>query len=194
MLLYSNYELVNPEVKYLVDDSIPSIHSLLILPSGKKVQLRAIHPTPPMPQHNPSSADRDAEMMRVAKLVKEAEIPVIVTGDFNDVAWSNTTTLFQEVSGLLDPRKGRGFYNTFSADSWIMRWPLDHLFVSKEFRVIELLRGNDIESDHFPLYAFLSLEPEGAENQDQEEPSEQEMEEADEQIQNEVQENKETNN
>ena len=194
MLLYSNYELENPEVRYLVDDSIPSIHSILILPSGKKVQVRAIHPTPPMPQHNPSSADRDAEMMKVAKLVKEAKIPVIVTGDFNDVAWSKTTSLFQEVSGLLDPRKGRGFYNTYNADSWIMRWPLDHLFVSEEFRVMELLRGNDIESDHFPLYALLILEPKGAENQDQEEPSNQEMEEANEQIQNEVEENEETDN
>lgn len=182
MLLYSNYKLENPEVRYLVDDSIPSIHSLLVLPSRQKIQLHAIHPTPPMPQHNPSSTDRDAEMMMVAKMAKEATLPVLVTGDFNDVAWSQTTQLFQEVSGLLDPRIGRGFYNTFDADSRVMRWPLDHLFFSEEFRVLELQKGNDIESDHFPLYAHLTYEPVDAAEQRKEEPTDDKMKEADQQI------------
>lgn len=188
MLLYSNYPLENPEVKFLVEDSIPSIHSKLILPSQKKIQVHAIHPTPPMPQHNPSSADRDSEMMKIAKMAKNAQLPVIVTGDFNDVAWSETTSLFQNVSGLLDPRIGRGFYNTFNADSWLMRWPLDHLFVSEDFRVIDLSKGNDINSDHFPFFAHLSFEPELAESQKKEKASQGEMEEADKQIENEEEE------
>lgn len=184
MLLYSNYRLINSEVKYLVDDSIPSIHSKIVLPSGEEIQLHAIHPTPPMPQHNPTSTDRDAEMMKVAKMAKKSTVPVIVTGDFNDVAWSQTTSLFQNVSGLLDPRKGRGFYNTYNANSWIMRWPLDHLFVSEEFRVLELRTGNDIESDHFPLYAHLSFEPGSAQSQKAKEPSPDEMKNAEQQIKN----------
>lgn len=191
MLLYSNYRLENPEVKYLVDDSIPSIHSILTLPSGEKIQLHAIHPTPPTPQHNPSSAERDSEMMKVAKLAHKATLPVIVMGDFNDVAWSETTTLFQEVSGLLDPRKGRGFFNTYNANSWIMRWPLDHLFVSEEFRLHAIEIGSHIGSDHFPLYINLSFEPQGAANQKSEEPSKKEMENAELQIKNEEKENKE---
>ena len=192
MLLYSNYELQNPEVRYLVDDSIPSIHSLLILPSGEKVQLHAIHPTPPMPQHNPSSTDRDAEMMMVAKMVRESELPVIVTGDFNDVAWSRTTSLFLRVSGLLDPRIGRGFYNTYDANSQLMRWPLDHLFVSEEFRMLKLLKGNHIESDHFPFYALLSLEPESASDQKSDPPTKEELEEAQREIEKEAEENDES--
>ena len=189
MLMYSNYELENPQVRFLIDDSIPSIHSLLILPSGEKVQLHAIHPTPPMPQHNPSSTDRDAEMMMVAKMARESELPVIVTGDFNDVAWSRTTSLFLKVSGLLDPRIGRGFYNTYNANSWIMRWPLDHLFVSEEFRMIEILKGSDIESDHFPFYALLSLEPESASDQTADPPTKEELEKAQREIEKEAEEN-----
>lgn len=189
MLLYSNYELENPEVRYLVDDSIPSIHSLLILPSGEKIQLHAIHPTPPMPQHNPSSTDRDAEMMMVAKMARESDLPVIVTGDFNDVAWSRTTSLFLRVGGLLDPRVGRGFYNTYNANSWFMRWPLDHLFVSKDFKVLEILKGNPIESDHFPFYALLSLEAENASDQKPDPATEEELEEAQREIKKEAEEN-----
>ncbi|QNJ98713.1 endonuclease/exonuclease/phosphatase family protein [Constantimarinum furrinae] len=159
MLLYSKLKLVDPTVQYLVDDSIPSIHSKLILRNGDTIQMYNIHPTPPMPQHNPSSSDRDAEMMKIANLSRQSELPVIVLGDFNDVAWSATTSLFETVGELLDVRKGRGFYNTFNAKSFIFRWPLDHIFISSEFRVIELELGEDINSDHFPTYTHLSFEP-----------------------------------
>ena len=182
MLLYSKHELFDAKVRFLIEDSIHSIHTLLKLPSENYIQIHSIHPTPPMPQHNPSSSDRDAEMMTVAIMAKEAIYPVIVTGDFNDVAWSNTTSLFQQVSGLLDPRVGRGFYNTYNANNWLLRWPLDHLFVSEEFRSIELLLGGHIGSDHFPLYAKLSLEPEYAADQKMPSPSEKDVQRADETI------------
>ena len=159
MLVYSRLELINPQIKFLLEDSIPSIHTKVRLPSSELFVLHVIHPTPPMPPHDASSTDRDAQMMMVAKMARQAQLPVIVAGDFNDVAWSETTQLFQEVSGLLDPRIGRGFYNTYNANSWIMRWPLDHLFASEEFRLVKMEVGKDVNSDHFPLYAKLSLEP-----------------------------------
>ncbi|MHA6280628.1 endonuclease/exonuclease/phosphatase family protein [Salinimicrobium sp. CAU 1759] len=159
MLVYSRLKLLDAEIKFLLEDSIPSMHTKLVMPSGELVELHIIHPTPPMPPHDASSTDRDAQMMIVAKMAKESKLPVIVAGDFNDVAWSETTQLFKDVSGLLDPRIGRGFYNTYNANSWLMRWPLDHLFVSDEFRLVTMEVGGDVESDHFPLYAKLSLEP-----------------------------------
>lgn len=182
MLLYSKLELVNPEVKFQVDDSIPSIHSKIKLSSGDVVQMYAIHPTPPMPQHNPMSTERDKEMMLTAELSRKNNLPVVVIGDFNDVAWSQTTTLFQRVSGLLDPRKGRGLYNTFNAKNILMRWPLDHVFVSPEFRVVTMSRGEDINSDHFPMFIELSLEPQGAAEQKLDPPTEEELKRAKNQI------------
>ncbi|MBI6121316.1 endonuclease/exonuclease/phosphatase family protein [Salegentibacter maritimus] len=162
MLLYSKLALKNPQLRYLVDDSIPSIHSVLELRSGKEIMFHAIHPTPPMPQHNPSSTDRDAEMMKVALMARDSKLPVVVAGDFNDVAWSSTTALFQKVGGLLNTRIGRGFYNTFDANSFWMRWSLDHVFVTEEFRVADFKLGSKIDSDHLPLYIELNLEPEKA--------------------------------
>lgn len=195
MLLYSRLELIDPEVRYLVDDSIPSIHAKVKLKSGDEIQLYAIHPTPPMPQHNPSSTDRDAEMMKVAKLSRESEIPVVVIGDFNDVSWSATTGLFQKTGKLLDVRAGRGFYNTFNAKNLLLRWPLDHIFTTSEFRLIDLELGKDIKSDHFPIYASLSLEPERALEQDPEPPTLEELKEANQIIEDqEEKEKKEANN
>lgn len=171
MILYSKLELVNPEKMFVVDDSIPSIHSKVVLRSGDTIQLYTIHPTPPVPSENPMSTDRDSEMMQVAALSRNSCYPVIVFGDFNDVAWSRTTSLFHSTGELLDMRKGRGFYNTFNAKSTFMRWPLDHIFVSEEFRVKRLKLGEDINSDHFPTFAHINFEPEGAEEQKPEPPS-----------------------
>ncbi|WP_029034870.1 endonuclease/exonuclease/phosphatase family protein [Salinimicrobium terrae] len=185
MLVYSRLELLEPQIRFLLEDSIPSMHAKVVLPSREVIQLHVIHPTPPMPPHDGSSTDRDAQMMMVAKMAKESKHPVIVAGDFNDVAWSETTQLFQEVSGLLDPRVGRGLFNTYNADSWLMRWPLDHLFVSHEFRMVKMEVGHDVESDHFPLYAKLSLEPEVRAVQTVKPASQKEMQEAEKQIEKE---------
>lgn len=191
MLLYSKLKLNKTEVKYIVDDSIPSIHTELVLKSGDRVQLHAIHPTPPMPQHNPSSSDRDAEMMKTALEARDADIPVVVIGDFNDVAWSSTTSMFQKVGELLDVRKGRSFYNTFNARSFIMRWSLDQIFVSEEFRVKNIDTGADIKSDHFPYYADLYLQKELAAEQKPEPASEEVIKDAKKQIADEEKENSE---
>lgn len=183
MLFYSKFPIRNGEVRFLVDDSIPSIHTILQLPAGEEIQLYFIHPTPPMPQHNPSSTDRDAEMMMVAKMANNNPLPVIVGGDFNDVAWSQTTQLFKSISELLDPRVGRGFYNTFNAKNSVMRWPLDHFFASDEFRLIKMELGEDIDSDHFPAYFEVKLETENAAEQSPQESTPREKEEANESIQ-----------
>lgn len=182
MLLYSKLKMKDPQVLYLVDDSIPSIHTILELRNGKNVSFHAIHPTPPMPQENPSSTDRDAEMMQLAVMSMDRELPVIVAGDFNDVAWSGTSVLFKNVSRLLDLRIGRGFYNSFDVASFILKWPLDHFFVSEEFRLSEIRTGESIDSDHFPFYISLSLEPEKAAEQKAEYPSENQLKRAIDQI------------
>ena len=182
MILYSKLPLEDEKISFLLEDSIPSMHMKVLLPSGRPVEVHIIHPTPPMPPHDKSSTDRDAQMMMVAKMAKNSKLPVIVAGDFNDVAWSESTALFQNVSGLLDPRIGRGFYNTFNANNWLMRWPLDHLFVSEHFRLVEIERGKDVGSDHFPLYVKLSLEPELKQNQKKKPTTEDELEKAKKQI------------
>ncbi|PKA84163.1 endonuclease/exonuclease/phosphatase (EEP) superfamily protein YafD [Ulvibacter sp. MAR_2010_11] len=184
MLFYSKLPLFDTHVKYLVSDSIPSIHTKVLLTANDTIQIFAIHPTPPMPQENPMSTDRDAEMMLIAKLALESKYPVIVIGDFNDVAWSRTSILFQQVSRLLDVRKGRGLFNTFNANNPIMRWPLDHIFISAHFKLKHIEKGDDVHSDHFPLFTSLSFEPESKASHQRPYPSEEELESAQKQIDN----------
>ncbi|GAA0871092.1 endonuclease/exonuclease/phosphatase family protein [Gangjinia marincola] len=182
MLLYSKKKLIDSSVKFLIEDTIPSIHTKLLITPQDTIQLYAIHPAPPLPFHNPLSVDRDAEMMKVAKLANKSPLPVITLGDFNDVAWSETTELFQEVSGLLDMRIGRGLYNTYDADNFLFRWPLDHIFTSASFRAKKMSREEHIGSDHFPLYVELTYEPEAKATQEKKRPTKKETEQAQEQL------------
>lgn len=161
MHLYSRLPLEDGAIQYLVEPDVPSMHAMLVLPSGRRLRLHCLHPKPPSPTENPDSAPRDAELVAVAKSIAESERdrPVIVAGDLNDVAWSSTTRLFRKISGLLDPRVGRGMYNTFHASWPFLRWPLDHLFHSEHFALVKIERLPAFGSDHFPILIELALVP-----------------------------------
>ncbi len=181
MLLYSRLELVNPEIRFLIEPEIPSLRSQVRLRSGALVTLYGVHPRPPGVQgpnaekdsgievvtaaedegsDRVDSAMRDAELLLVATEVQKlGKAPVIVAGDFNDVAWSRTTHHFQRLGGLLDPRVGRGLFNTFDARSRLLRYPLDHVFASGHFFLVELRRLPAIGSDHFPIFVVLDYDP-----------------------------------
>lgn len=166
MHVFSRLPLHEPEVCFLIEKGVPSMHAFVELRSGEKIRVRFVHPAPPSPTENDESTERDAELVIVGRRVADNDEPVIVTGDLNDVAWSETTRLFRKVSGLLDPRVGRGFYSTFHADYRILRWPLDHLFHSHHFTLDSITRLPSIGSDHFPLLTRVVLTP--VRGQDQE--------------------------
>lgn len=155
MHLYSHLVLENIDVKFILSDEIPSIHATAILRSGQPVQLYCLHPKPPSPTEAKDSTLRDAELLIVGDQIKDLDESCIVMGDLNDVAWSRTTRLFQRISGLLDPRVGRHFVNTFHADYPLLRWSLDHVFHSKDFALVQMQRLPHIGSDHFPVYVVL---------------------------------------
>lgn len=159
MHLYSRLPLHDTELCYLVEEGVPSIHARVELPGEHALRLHVLHPAPPSPSENEASTERDAELLVVARRVLDSSAPIVVAGDLNDVAWSSTTRLFRRISGLLDPRIGRGMFNTFHVKLPLLRWPLDHLFHSGHFSLVSLRRLPDIGSDHFPLWVELAMEP-----------------------------------
>lgn len=192
LLLYSRLELIDPEVRFLVEDEVPSIRTGVRLPSGRVVRLYGLHPKPPglkrpVDPEREDSDQRDAELLTIAKEIKEArdagdDTPTIVAGDFNDVAWSHTTRLFQRVSGLLDPRIGRGLYNSYKANSLIQRFPIDHVFASEHFRLVSMRVVPETGSDHHPVLATISLEATAPATQDEPDPEGDDLQEAEEKI------------
>lgn len=159
MHLYSHLELTDTSVEWLIQDDIPSIHTRVTLANGDSICLFALHPRPPAPSESEKSLWRDAELLLVGKKIHKDPQPTLVAGDLNDVAWSRTTRLFCRISGMLDPRRGRGMFSTFHAKYPILRWPLDHIFVTEHFTLVGMQRLNYFGSDHFPILATLCYRP-----------------------------------
>lgn len=155
LCVMSRFEVAGTEVRNLITKDIPSIRTRVTLPSGQHMRLYVLHPEPPVIDHD--TGGRDSEIALAGLEAAKDPLPAVVAGDLNDVAWSTTTRRFQRLSGLLDPRVGRGFYNTFSATMPWMRWPLDHLFHDAEFRLVHMERLEKIGSDHFPMLFRLAL-------------------------------------
>jgi endonuclease/exonuclease/phosphatase (EEP) superfamily protein YafD len=164
--LWSRLELDDPQVRAIVTEKRKSIHTDVRLGGGRRVRFVGLHPTPPsyIPPDREERYDswlRDAELIRVAEEIGAARAergggPTwVVAGDMNDVAWSHTTRLFKRLSGLVDPRVGRGMYNTFHARMPWLRFPVDHVFVSDELGVASMRRVRIAGSDHFGVLADL---------------------------------------
>lgn len=159
MLLYSRFPLLQPQVRFLVEEDIPSITAQIRLPSGDRVQFYGVHPRPPRPGDD--TGDRDTELTFIAREIRGRSRPAILAGDLNDVAWSRTSRKLRQIAAVRDPRVGRGLFATFNANLPAgFRWPLDHVFVSDEFALCALERPGDIGSDHFPLLVDLRLQRE----------------------------------
>ena len=163
MALYSKLPLKNAKKRFLKHDDVPSFHANVVLPSGEQFAFHGIHPVAPFPseKYPDNIGEREVALAKVGALVAKEQLPAIVAGDFNDVSWSKTTRFFEDRGDLRNVRLGRGLFNSFSADSFVMRWPLDHFFVSEEFQLKELEKLEDFGSDHFPMLAeFVLPKPE----------------------------------
>lgn len=157
--LHSKLELADTEVRFLVQDDVPSIRAKVKLKSDAVIEFYGVHPRPPAPDKLARSTERDAELILIGQECETRKLPVIVAGDLNDVAWSYTTLRFRKISRMLDPRIGRGFFATFHAKLPFFRWPLDHVFHSDHFRLVDMKVLPQFGSDHLPVFIHLSYEP-----------------------------------
>ena len=154
--LFSRLELVQPAIRFLVDDAIPSVKAGVRLRSGAVIDLYGLHPQPPAPLQD--STERDLELVLVGREIKNTSHPSVVLGDLNDVAWSPTTAEFVRAGDLRDPRRGRGFFNTYPARLPGLRYPLDYVFHTKHFSISDMRVLPKTGSDHLPLTAVLTLD------------------------------------
>ena len=158
MVLYSKLPLKETDIMFLKHETVPSIHTNVVLPNGKEFILHAMHPVPPKPSKYPDNVgSEEVALLKIGEMVSQTDMPSIVAGDLNDVAWSRTSRMFNTQSRLRDVRVGRGLYNSFGANNLLFRYPLDHVYVSEEFQVLEMERLPKFGSDHFPILVKLYL-------------------------------------
>jgi endonuclease/exonuclease/phosphatase (EEP) superfamily protein YafD len=157
MILFSKFPLQNVEVNYLQNKNVPSFNINISIENDKIFSFHAVHPVPPthFKKLPDNEGQREKALKKLGQSVMNGQFPTIVAGDFNDVVWSRVDDLMGTTNILNDVRVGRGFYNSFDATNFLIRWPLDHVFVTKEFRLKKLERLTKIGSDHFPIFVEL---------------------------------------
>lgn len=184
MMLLSRLKLIDPAIRTIIQEDVPSLHTGVEMGSGRRIYVHGVHPRPPEPLRGQDADARNAEVVIIGQEIdeQEDERPTVVIGDFNDVAWSHTTELFEQLSGLLDPRRGRGLFNTFHAERPLFRFPLDHVFHSNDFKLVDLRLLAYVGSDHFPVCIELSHEVSASHEQAEPEASQEDEEEAEQKV------------
>lgn len=156
MIFATNLAVQDARVEYLTVEDTPSIFAELQAPDGTAFRFVGLHPRPPMV--GVDTEQRDDQLYYAARFARDINMPVVVMGDFNAVAWSHTTQTFKRVGGYLDPRIGRRPMPSFDAESRIMRFPIDQLYVTRDVGLVDFFRGAPVGSDHFPIIAELRFD------------------------------------
>lgn len=151
MHFYTKLKVNCLQTHYFVADDLPSIEAELETRDGHRFIFFGAHPPPPSPTEEENSKERDGDLLCIAKKVRDYKLPVLVTGDFNNVAWAKSSILFKKNSRLIDARIGRGILATFHTKYWFFRIPLDLLFHSPDIFIDKLFIYPSIGSDHFPI-------------------------------------------
>ena len=151
MHFYTKLEVVEKQTHFFVADDLPSIEVKLKTKDGQEFVFFGVHPPPPSPTEEENSKERDGDLLSVAKRIRDYKIPIMVTGDFNNVAWAKSSILFKKTSRLIDARIGRGFLATFHAKYWFFRVPLDLLYHSANMYIDKLFIYPSVGSDHYPM-------------------------------------------
>ncbi|SHL76642.1 endonuclease/exonuclease/phosphatase family protein [Chryseobacterium polytrichastri] len=158
MHFYSKLKIQEAKTHYFVADDIPSIEIHLITEDGFSFVFFGVHPPPPSPTEEETSKERDGDLLSTAKRVTEIHKPLIVVGDFNNVAWSKSSILFRKTSHLIDPRIGRAFVSTFHAKYHLLRFPIDLMFHSEDIFIEKLSTLENFGSDHLPVYCEFFID------------------------------------
>ncbi|MEW6601609.1 MAG: endonuclease/exonuclease/phosphatase family protein, partial [Nitrospirota bacterium] len=108
---------------------------------------------PGIQNHN----ERRDQFLFLAREIKKQTLPVIVSGDFNATPFSPTFRQLVGISGLRDSRAGFGWqpsWPSYFPPLWI---PIDHMLVSRDIIIHNRATGSYFGSDHYPIFAELSI-------------------------------------
>lgn len=155
--LFLRLPLVAGEIRHLAGQDTPAVVTGVTLPSGEVINFIGVHPKPP--QLLQSSLGRDAQLYAAAQVLRDRVEPGILAGDLNATPWEIAVARVRTLSGLIDPRRGYGYVATWNANSFWMRWPLDHIFHEGGFATLAIERLDAFGSDHFPHLVRLCRLP-----------------------------------
>lgn len=130
---------------------------------NKRIQIIGTHPI--VPVKTDLFARRNLHLKSLANYLKQQNQPTILMGDFNLTPWSPYYREFVNGTDLHNTRSGFGILPTWIRTSTvvnlpkilfpILNIPIDHIFISKDFKVLNTYVGDNGNSDHAPIISEL---------------------------------------
>ncbi|MGO3285782.1 MAG: endonuclease/exonuclease/phosphatase family protein [Mesonia sp.] len=146
---------VELDILYFSEYQLPSI-LLSYKAEETSLSLIATHPFPPVGQQQ--FEQRNRQLQRIATFLTTEKLKhAVVIGDLNTSSFSRNFKNFKQKAGLKDSREGFGLQTSWPAGFFPLQTTLDHALVSKNIRVTKREVGENIGSDHFPIYLEISL-------------------------------------
>ena len=163
--LFSRY----PIAEATTENLNTQYHSLFAIVDveGKPVRVVVAHPLAPVSMYN--FVNRNEAMAALAKYGAEQSITTVIMGDFNLTSWSIYFRNFILNSGLRSVNLGHGlnptwFYNGVGRSlspleqvKQVLKIPIDHVFVSQDVSVDQVMTPSSGVSDHRPVIAKLRM-------------------------------------
>ena len=163
--LFSRYPIVEAITENLNSPS----HSLFAIVDveGKPVRIVLTHLRAPGSVNN--FVDRNKAMAALAQYGAEQPGTTVIMGDFNATSWSLYFRDFIHVSGLRSVNLGHGinptwFYNEVGRSLHhlervllFLKIPIDHIVVSPDISVDQVITPSSSVSDHRPVLARLRI-------------------------------------
>lgn len=152
-IVFSRWPIVSAESLPLAESPGVRAARVTIDWQGTPVTVLGVHLHWPL---GPRSARlRNAELATIASFAAAHQGPLIVTGDFNATPWSQHFLAALQQSKLSDCAAGHGL-----APSWPAQFPplgirIDHCWMSRHWRSVDVRVGPSHGSDHQPLIADL---------------------------------------
>ena len=133
----------------IVVTAYPSSHGAIMRTQAGDVQIVTTHP--PSPGDPGLKDDRDRQLADIGDGL-DVERPFVIVGDFNSTPWGRA---YATVPGARagDPR----FDGTFPAGAGWFGLPIDHIKFGGGLILADYRMGENIGSDHLPLFATFAL-------------------------------------
>ncbi|MBZ0167012.1 MAG: endonuclease/exonuclease/phosphatase family protein [Candidatus Omnitrophica bacterium] len=150
--LYSKLPLDDLKIERF--SAVPSVSGNLTI-NGQPVTLLLTHPIPPTRY---SSFDiRNSHYENMAKKRPEYHDNLVLIGDMNSSSWSHFFRKLAKDMGLRDSRNGFGLQLSWPTMTELLLTTIDHCLVSQNIVVYDRRIGDDIGSDHYPVFLELAV-------------------------------------
>jgi endonuclease/exonuclease/phosphatase (EEP) superfamily protein YafD len=132
---------------------------------NQRIEIIATHPFVPVKYD--TFTRRNLHLNALANHLKDRSEPTILLGDFNLTPWSPYYRQFIDKTALHNTRLGFGILPTWIRPSTTVKLPkllipflnipIDHIFVTKDFKVATTYIGDNANSDHSPIICELVI-------------------------------------